>query len=139
MNIKNECFHTITKDNKPSKSLKKQNSRNNIKRNLNLMNDPAFHLNKTLKDYISKKLNKNNTTEKNSHSKDYKRTIENKMQNGLNNIIQKVNERYNNFNRIKTMTNILNQNNNKKNISKKRKIKVKNMNSKTYKKMKKFK
>ena len=139
MNIENGCFHTITKENKPSKSIKKRNSRNNIKRNFNLMNDPAFHLNKTLKEYISKKLNKNKSTEKNSSSKNFKRTIENKMQNGLN-IIQKVNERYNNFSRIKTMSNILSQNSNKKkNISKKRKIKVKNSKSKTYKKMKKSK
>ena len=140
MNIENGCLHTITKENKISKSLKKHNSRNNIKRNLNLMNDPAFHLNKTLKEYISKKLNKNNSTEKKSYSKDFKRTIGNKMQNGLNNIIQKVNERYNNFSRIKTISNISNQNNNKKkNNYKKRKIKIKNSNSKTFKKTKKSK
>ena len=121
MNIENGCFHTITKDNKSLKSLKKQNSRNNIKKNLNLMNDPAFHLNKTLKEYISKKLNKNNSSEKNSQSKNFKKAIENKMQNGLNNFIQKVNGLYNNFSRIKTMSNILSPNNNrKKNISKKR-------------------
>ena len=122
MDKENGCFHTNIKKNKPLGSLKKQNSRNNIKRNLILMNDPAFHLNKTLKEYISTKLD-NNSTAKNTYSKDFERTVENKMQRGLNKIIQKVNERYNNFKRIKTMSNILSQNNNnnKKNISKKKK------------------
>ena len=47
-----------------------------------------------------------------------------------------MNELYNNFNRIKTLSNILSQNNNnkKKNISKKRKIKVKNSKHKKMKK-----
>ena len=130
MNIENVGLNTIIKDNKDSKSITTLISKNNIKRNLKLMNDPAFHFNKTLKEYIENKLNNNFSTEKMSVLKDNKSINEIKMKNGIINIIPKLNERYKYFNRIKTITNILNQNKSKK-ISKNRKIKIKNVNSKS--------
>ena len=130
MNIENGGLNTIIKDNKDSKSITTLISKNNIKRNLKLMNDPAFHFNKTLKGYIENKLNKNYSTEKMSVIKDNKSINEIKMKNGIINIIPKLNEHYKYFNRIKTVTNILNQNKSKK-ISKNRKIKIKNVNSKS--------
>ena len=126
MNIEN-----ITKEIKKSKSIKSFMSKNNIKRNLKIMNDPAFHLNKTLKEYIAQKLKKNISTEK--ILKDNKNTNEIKMKNGIMNIIPEMSKGYNYFNRIKTLSNILHQSKSKKDC-KKRKIKIKNINSKSNKK-----
>ena len=133
MNIGNEYLFSTTKGKKVSPKIKKKIiSKINIKRNIKLMNDPAFHLNKTLKEYIANKLNKNKSTEKILVMKGPK---ELKIENGLTNLIHRINERNNNFNRIKTMTNIMKKNKTKI-LSNKRKIKVKNPN-KTNKKMKK--
>lgn len=78
------------------------------------MNDPAFHFNKTLKDYITNKLRQNYSSEK----------INILTQDSLINNNSKVIDRNNNFNRIKTITNIVNKNKSK-NISKKKNHKLK--------------
>ena len=132
MNIENDCLYSITKGNKENKNSpiiiarKKLVSRINIKRNLKLMNDPAFHFNKTLKDYINNKLRQNYSSEK----------INILTQDSLINNNSKVIDRNNNFNRIKTITNIVNKNKSK-NISKKKEpqIKAKNQHSKSRKKI----
>lgn len=131
MNIGNGFLNTIPKEIKKSKSIKSFMSKNNIKRNLKIMNDPAFHLNKTLKEYIAQKLKKNTSTEK--MLKDNKNINEIKMKNGIMNIIPEMSKGYNYFNRIKTLSNILHQSKSKKDC-KKRKIKIKNVNSKSNKK-----
>ena len=128
MNIENDCLYSITKGNKENKNSpiiiarKKLVSRINIKRNLKLMNDPAFHFNKTLKDYITNKLRQNYSSEK----------INILTQDSLINNNSKVIDRSINFNRIKTITNIVNKNKSK-NISKKKEpqIKMKNQHSKS--------
>lgn len=133
MNIANDCLYSITKGNKENKNSsiiitkKKLISRINIKRNLKLMNDPAFHFNKTLKEYITNKLKQNYSSEK----------INVLTQDSLINNNSKVIDRKNNFNRIKSITNIVNKNKSKS-ISKKKEpqIKVKNQNSKSRKRIK---
>ena len=69
----------------------------NLKKNLQIMNDPAFHLNRTLKAYINNKLNKNNSTE----------NIIAKCPGEINNTNEsKLNDKTDSFNRIKTVSNI---------------------------------
>ena len=131
MNIPNDCLFCITKENIiPSKAKKNFISKINIKRNIRMMNDPAFHLNKTVKEYITNKLKKNYSTEKLIVSKEVK---DSKIQSSLSNIFQNTFEHNNNFNRIKAITNIVNKNKTKI-FSKKKKRTIKNKNSKSNKK-----
>ena len=137
MNLADDCLYSISKENINLSKLKKNlNSKINIKRNLKIMNDPAFHLNKTLKEYITNKLCKNNSNEKIMVSKDIKNK---KLKNNISNIFPKVFEHNNYFNRIKTKTNIVNKYN-KKNLSSKKNhhSKIKNSNAKNSKSNKKI-
>ena len=59
MNILNECSRSGVKIAKKKINFKKLN----LKKNFQIMDDPAFHLNRTLKTYINNRLN-NNATEK---------------------------------------------------------------------------
>ena len=123
MNIENRYLYTIVKENKAYQKLnKKMYSKINIKRNLKLMNDPAFHQNKTLKEYISNKLNKNISTEKNIVLKGINEAnAENHLAND-----SKLNEYKKIIKRIKEISELMNKN---KNTFKKRKIKIKNISS----------
>ena len=129
MNVEDDCLYHISKENTNTSELKKKLiSKINIKRNLKIMNDPAFHLNKTLKEYINNKLSKYNSTEKIIVSKDGKNK---KLKNSFTNVFTKVFERNNYFNRMKTIPSIINQNK-KKNLSSKKNhhSKIKSSNSK---------
>lgn len=99
MNYENEYSHSGNKLNKRKTKYKKLN----IKKNLQIMNDPAFHLNRTLKAYINNKLNKNNSTD----NIKVKNSGEIKISNEFLNLT-KYNDN-NSFNRIKTVSNIINK------------------------------
>ena len=60
MIIRNDNSYSGTKIAKRKMNYKKIS----IKKNFKIMDDPAFHLNRTLKAYINNKLNQNNSTEK---------------------------------------------------------------------------
>ena len=100
MNISNGNSYSGTKINKKKANYKKLS----VKKNLEIMNDPAFHLNRTLKAYINYKLNKNTSTEKIT-------TLKNSVE------ISKTQNHNNSFNRAKTLSNIINK---KKLFSKKK-------------------
>ena len=125
MNILNECSRSGVKITKKKINFKKLN----LKKNIQIMDDPAFHLNRTLKAYINNRLNNNISTE----------TIET-LKN--TNDISKVKEFLNNksFNRTKTLSNFMNKKqyfskkkmgklNKSNNISKSRKKLIKSISS----------
>ena len=89
----------------------------NLRKNFQLMDDPAFHLNRTLKAYINNRLNKNSSTE-----------IIDNLKNSVD--LSKFN---NSFNKAKTLSNIINT---KKILSKNKinKLKKSNHSSKSRKK-----
>ena len=101
MNIGNDNSYSGTKINKKKMNYKKLS----MKKNLQIMNDPAFHLNRTLKAYINYKLNKNISTEKIESLKNFVELTKTQNQN-------------NSFIRAKTLSNIIN----KKKIFSKKKI-----------------
>ena len=118
MNILNECSNSgvnFTKKNNFKKI--------NLKKNIQIIDDPAFHLNRTLKAYINNRLNNNISTEKIE-------TVKN------SNDISKLKELNNNnsFNRAKTLSNIINK---KQYFSKKKigKLKKQSHQSKSRKKL----
>ena len=86
-----------------TKTIKKSSNftKINSKKNLRIMDDPAFHLNRTLKAYINKRLNKNESTDK-------AETINCGDTNDYTNN-SKIKETSISFNRAKTFTNIINQ------------------------------
>ena len=100
MNIGNDNSYSGKKINKKKANYKKLS----VKKNLKIMNDPAFHLNRTLKAYINYKLNINATTEKIE-------TLKNSVE------IIKTQNHNNSFNGAKTLSNIINK---KKLFSKKK-------------------
>jgi hypothetical protein len=100
MNNGIENSYSGTKINKKKANYKKLS----VKKNLQIMNDPAFHLNRTLKAYINYKLNANASTEKIE-------TLKNSVE------ITKTQNHNNSFNRAKTLSNIINK---KKLFSKKK-------------------
>ena len=89
-----------------------------LKKNLKIIDDPAFHLNRTLKAYINNRLNKNSSTE----------VIDN-LKNSVE--LSKCN---NSFNRAQTLSNIMNK---KKFLSKSKTNKLKKL-SQSSKSRKKF-
>ena len=99
MNNENEYSHSGNKLNKRNTKYKKLN----IKKNLRIMDDPAFHLNRTLKAYINNKLNKNNSTDNIKVKNSGEIKISNEF---LNFTKYNVN---NSFNRVKTVSNIINK------------------------------
>ena len=99
MIIRNDNSYSGTKIAKRKMNYKKIS----IKKNFKIMDDPAFHLNRTLKAYINNKLNQNNSTEKIE-------TLKNSVE-----LTKKHNN--NSFNRVKTLSNIINK---KKLFSKKK-------------------
>lgn len=101
MNIGNECSDSGKKIIMKKRNDKKSNS----KKNLEMMNDPAFHLNKTLKVYINNRLKENKSSGK-------KETLKNSAE------ISNINEKNPIFKRTKTFNNITN----KKKIFSKKKI-----------------
>ena len=102
MNILNECSNSRVKITKKKINFKKLN----LTKNIQIMDDPAFHLNRTLKAYINNRLNNNISTEK-------METVKN------SNDISKLKEMINNsFNKAKTLSNF----NNKKQFFSKKKI-----------------
>ena len=102
MNILNECSRPGVKITKKKVNIKKLN----LNKDIQIIDDPAFHLNKTLKAYINNRLTKNIPIEK-------KESIKN------SNDISKLKEFTNNnsFNRAKTLSNFINK---KKYFSKKK-------------------
>lgn len=94
MNILNECSRSGIKITKKRINFKKLN----LKKNIQIIDDPAFHLNRTLKAYINNRLNNNISTEKIE-------TVKN------SNDISKLKELFNNtsFNRAKTLSNFINK------------------------------
>ena len=131
MNIANDCLYSISKEYKNSPKLKQKIfSEYNIKKNLKIMNDPAFQQNKTLKEYIASKLKENNLYDKNSLFKDAKIG---KIQDGFIYNFSKMVEHKNNFTRTKTFANMMNKSKDKIVYSKKKgqtRIKSSNSNSK---------
>ena len=134
MNIANDCLYSKSKEYKCSPKInKKIFSEYNIKRNLKIMNDPAFQQNKTLKEYISGKLKENNLYEKNIVFKD---TKSGKLQDGFIYNFPKMIEHKNNFNRTKTLANMINKSKDKIVCSKKKsQARIKNSNSKSNKRI----
>jgi len=136
MNIANDCLYSISKEYKYSPKIKKKIlSEYNIKRNLKIMNDPAFHQNKTLKEYIAGKLKENNLYEKNIVFKD---TKSGKLQDAFIYNLPKMVEHKNNFDRTKTLANMINKSKDKIVYNKKKgqtRIKNSNSNSKSKKKI----
>ncbi len=98
MNNENECSNNGSK----LFQINKKSNHLNYKKNLKIMNDPAFHLNRTLKAYINNRLNKNFSTE----------NIKVKCSGEIKNVNDsKINDYNISFNRIKTMSNIIKKNN----------------------------
>ena len=134
MNIANDCLYSISKEYKDSPKLKKKIfSEYNIKKNLKIMNDPAFQQNKTLKEYIAGKLKGNNLYEKNIVFKD---TKSGKLHDVFIYNFPKMIEQKNNFIGAKTLANMMNKSKDKiANSRKKGQTRTKNSNSKSKKRI----
>ena len=100
MNIKNDYLNSGKKMLKTKKSYTKLNSKNSIK----IIDDPAFHLNRTLKQYINYKLNQNISRINNNI--DDKDSGDNKLLNNLPNVAPKFKDKNNSLNRANTVSNI---------------------------------
>ena len=114
-------------ENEHSNSRKKIIKRNmnytklSIKRNLKIMDDPAFHFNRTVKEYINNRLSNNNS------NINIKNLREIKISNEISNIFPKRKDRNFSYNKGKTLLNI---SNNKQFFSKKKLNKIKKSNTK---------
>ena len=119
MNILNECSRSGDKITKKKINFKKLN----FNKNIQIMDDPAFHFNRTLKAYINNRLNNNKSTEK--IEKEQNSNDTSKLKEFINN---------NSFNRAKTLSNFINR---KQYLSKKKIVKLKKQsyNSKSRKKL----
>ena len=99
MNIKNDYSNSGKKLFKTKTSFTKLNVKNSIK----IIDYPAFHLNRTLKQYINYKLNQNNSRINNINDKD---PGDNKLLNNLSSVNPKLKDKSNSLNRANTVSNI---------------------------------
>ena len=118
MNLENELTNSGKKIIKRNMNYTKLN----IKKNLKLMDDPAFHFNRTVKEYINNKLNNNNNS--NMNIKNLRKI---KTSNDLSNIFPKIKNKNISYNKDKNLSNI---SNNKQFFSKKKLNKIKKSNTK---------
>ena len=99
MKIKNDFSNSGKKLFKTKTSFTKLNAKNSIK----IIDDPAFHLNRTLKQYINYKLNQKISRINNNNGKD---SGDNKLLNNLSSEDPKLKDKSNSLNRANTVSNI---------------------------------